>query len=304
MSERLLDELAAGLEEHGVRGAAARRVLAEAQDHLDESARAGADSARTFGDPREVARLVAAELATTGTRRAVLATFSALAVAGVGYALALSLVRSAGGWQDVTGGRLGAAGPLLALALVLLPQIAFVAGCLGLVGALRLGSSRVVRDAELRLLRRRSAVALGAGGGTVLALAAFAFDSSRELAAWWVWATLGACALSLVPLAGAAVAVARARRPAAEPGGSVTDVFDDLGPVFRWAPIRRLDLPEHPWRFALLCAGCILVLGTLGGWYAEGDPGSGLVRGGFEAVALLICFAALGRTLGLRRSNG
>jgi hypothetical protein len=47
----------------------------------------------------------------------------------------------------------------------------------------------------------------------------------------------------------------------------------------------------------------VFVLGLVGGWYAEGDPGSGLVRGAFEAVALLACFAVLGRTLGLRRSR-
>jgi hypothetical protein len=51
-----------------------------------------------------------------------------------------------------------------------------------------------VPDAELRLVRRRSAIALGAGAGTVLALAAFALDASGELAAWWAWATLAVCA--------------------------------------------------------------------------------------------------------------
>ena len=68
-------------------------------------------------------------------------------------------------------------------------------------------------------------------------------------------------------------------------------------------PARRLGLPMHPWRFALLIAASVGLLGFAAGWYAEGDPGSGVVRGGFEAVALLVCFAALGRTLGLRRSR-
>jgi hypothetical protein len=71
--------------------------------------------------------------------------------------------------------------------------------------------------------------------------------------------------------------------------------------LFRVGVVRRLDLPGHPWGFALLCAGVVGLGGSLLGVYAEGDPGSGLVRGAFEAVALLICFAALGRSLGLRR---
>ena len=244
-----------------------------------------------------------AELATSQTTRATFASFGALALTGLGYVLALGLVPAAGGWQDVTGGRVGLLGPALAIALVLLPQIAFAAGCLALLAALRVRRTSVVPDAELRLVRRRSSVALGAGAGTVLALAAFALDASGELAAWWAWATLAVCAVAALPLGAASAAVAHARYPVGAPEGRAGDLFDDFAPVFRWTPLRRLELPEHPWRLALLCAAGVFVLGLVGGWYAEGDPGSGLVRGMFEAVALLACFAVLGRTLGLRRSR-
>ena len=287
-----------------MRGASARRVLDEVRDHLEESeGRGDLDPAATFGDPARFATEVAAELATSQTRRATFASFGALALTGFGYALALGLVPAAGGWQDLTGGRVGFLGPVLAIALVLLPQIAFVAGCLALLAALRVRRTQLVPDAELRLVRRRCATALGAGAGIVLALAAFALDASGELAAWWAWTTLAVCVVAALPLSAASAAVAHARHPVGAPEGGAGDVFDDFAPVFRWTPVRRLELAEHPWRLALLCAAAVFALSLAGGWYAEGDPGSGLVRGGFEAVALVVCFALLGRRLGLRRSR-
>jgi len=81
-------------------------------------------------------------------------------------------------------------------------------------------------------------------------------------------------------------------------GGKVADtaarlfrrhLFDDLG--------FRMDA----WRFALLFAASIGLLGFAGGWIVEGDPGSGVVRGGFEGLAVLLCFVTLGRRLALRR---
>jgi hypothetical protein len=74
--------------------------------------------------------------------------------------------------------------------------------------------------------------------------------------------------------------------------------------MFALPAIRNLELPRHPWRFAALVATAVGLGSFVAGWYAEGDPGSGIVRGVFESVALLICFACLGRFLGLRRSSG
>jgi hypothetical protein len=85
------------------------------------------------------------------------------------------------------------------------------------------------------------------------------------------------------------VALSSASGPEAVAEGPAGDVFDDIG--------FRMD----PWPFAVLFAVLVGTLGFVGGWAAEGDPGSGLVRGAFEAVALLACFAALGRRLALRR---
>src|SRR5262249_61098473 len=103
-------------------------------------------------------------------------------------------------------------------------------------------------------------------------------------AAWWPWTTLLVCSLSALPLAPASMAVWRAGQHEAEPAGSAGDVFDDLAPVFRWKPVRRLELPEHPWRFALLSAVAVFAVGVAGGGLSGGGAGPGrrraLVRAG------------------------
>jgi hypothetical protein len=305
MSDRLLARLAAELEALRVPRAWRERVLAEARDHLEHLSREGAhpeDARRRFGDPADLARLVAAQLATSRTRTATYATFGALALAGVVFVASLALVPIAGGWPDLVGGRIALAGPVLALALLVLPQVAFVSGSLALLGALRT-RREATATAELALLRRRSALALATGGAALVSLLAFAVDSSGTLAGWWIWATVGACALTAAPLAVAGVRLASSSSPVALASGEPGDVFDDLAPLFAVGLVRRLALPEHPWRFAALAAAVVGLAGLAAGWYGEGDPGSGIVRGGFEAVALLICFALLGRFLGLRRSS-
>jgi hypothetical protein len=277
-------------------------VLTEAHDHLRDASRDGEEHAvLRFGDVDQIALRIAAELATAQTRRAAYGTFVALACAGIGYVLAIALVPAAGGWPDIFDGRAGAAGPFIALAMGLLPQIAFVSGCLALVQAVRLRRAERATDAALRLLRRRSIVAIATATGTLVALATFAWSLAGELANWWTWTTVVGCAALTAPLALAARTVRRSEAPRATPGTSSGDVFDDLAPLFELPVLRDLELPGHPWRFAALCAGAVGVVGLLAGTYAEGDPGSGLVRGGFEALALLVCFAVLGRSLGLRR---
>jgi hypothetical protein len=304
MSERFLSRLAGELATCGVHGSDAQRVLAEARDHLLEAAAAGeADAGECFGDPAEIARLVASELATARARRATFASFAALALTGVVYGLVFVLQGAAGGPPDIFGGRIGAVGPIAGIAMVVLPQLAFVSGCLALLRALRLGRTPAAGRAELGLLRARSRVALVAASGTLLALVAYSLDFAGDLGGWWVATTVGACVLLLVPLAGADLLVTRSARPLPAFEGEAGDVFDDLAPIIRRTPIGRLDLADHPWPFALLCAAVVGGLAFAAGWYAEGDPGSGLVRGGFEAAAFVISFAALGRKLGLRRSN-
>jgi hypothetical protein len=302
MIDGFLEELADRLAAHGVGRRTAARVVAEASDHLREASGAGtADAIRRFGAVDDFARLVAAELAIRGTRIATYWTFGVLALAGAGVTVALLLVPVAGGWPDLLGGQFGGFGAVVAIALLVLPQIAFVSGCLALKRALRLRRAPSVLDAELRLLRRRGAVAIAATVGALLALSAFALDARGELATWWTqWVAVLGLALVLLLLL-AAIGLVRSAGPEATRGDEPGDVFDDFAPLFRVDAVRRLGLPEHPWRFAFLCAGAAGVAGGLLGTYAEGDPGSGLLRGGFEALALLVCFALLGGFLGLQR---
>jgi HAAS len=300
--DRFVDDLATQLAELGVKGERAERFVEEARDHLLEAARDGEEEAiRRFGPSGDIARLIAAEVATAETRAATLATFGALALVGLGYVAVLMLVPAAGGWPDIFGGRIDAIGPISGVALAVLPQIAFVSGCLALLRALRLREAPVVADPDLRLLRRRSIVATAAAAGALAAVAAYALNFGGSLAAWWTWTAVATCTLLVLPLGAAAIGIARSSVPAAASGGPAGDVFDDLSPLFDLRPVRALELPQHSWRFAILCAAAAGLVGLVGGWYAEGDPGSGLVRGGFEALALLACFGLLGRQLGLRR---
>ena len=304
MSDAVLARLAEELEAVRVPRTMRERVLAEARDHLEQLAREEARPeavGRRFGDPAVLARLVAAELATVRTRTATYATFTALALSGLVFVASLALVPAAGGWPDVFGGHVALAGPALALALLVLPQVAFVSGCLALVRALRVRHVAAT-SAELSLLRRRGAVALASCTAALAALVVFAVNAEGTLAPWWISATAVACALTALPLGVAVGRLVSSSSPVAFAGGEPGDVFDDLAPLFALRPVRRLALPEHPWRLPLVTAAAVWITGLAAGWYAEGGLEAGVLRGTIEAVALVICFSLLGRFLGLRRS--
>ena len=108
--------------------------------------------------------------------------------------------------------------------------------------------------------------------------------------------------VSFVLLLGAvALMTIRSARPHGHAVGPADDVFDDLGPVLRFPALRRLELPGHPWRFALLVAAAAAAPVALGG-IVDSDPFDGLLRAATEIAAVLGCFAVFGRSLGLRRS--
>jgi hypothetical protein len=143
-SSELRDELARA----GIRGAHARRIVTEFEDHL------ACDPEARLGAPREIAERFASELRVVRTRRATVGAFLALALCG-----AVFLVIAA------TNGRSGGS-PWSALAAIACAQIALVAGLLALMRGLR---ARSVGD--LRLAQRRAIVALLAGVGVALGLA-------------------------------------------------------------------------------------------------------------------------------------
>jgi hypothetical protein len=287
--ERYLATLERELADRGVRGRSARRVLAEARDHLLElEERHG--SIDRFGSSDRVAREVAAQLATTRTIRSAYGSFAALATAGTAFLAILLAIDLGGGWPDIFAGDHEGAGVLAVPGLVLFPQLAFVAGCLGLLRALRLRGRGVLPAEELSVIRARTAVALAASAVTVVSAAVWAveFRNAPPLA-WWVpWAVVALCSVSAVPLIAGGLAVARSSGPESISGGAAGDLFDDLG--------FRLD----PWRFAGLVAAVVGIAAFAQGWYAEGDPGRGLVHGSAEVIAVLTCFALLGRRLALR----
>ena len=264
----MIDELRRELDAAGVRGPWQRRALEEARDHLAESEGA-------FGEPRAIARDIAAVVATTQTRQAALVAFGGLVAAGLACIAAFALSGSA----DITvGGPLGIAA---SVAIVLASQIAFVAGMFMAWRALRLRPP--ARAAELAVVRRRAAVALS--GAAVTAVAWIVYAHQYDDSGWIV--LLSAATLPL--LAVSASRVINAARPRPLPGGEAGDVF---GPA--------VTLRAHPWLLAVLVAAAAGALVCVSGWSAEGTVGDGLVRGVPEALAVLAAYATLGRVLALR----
>jgi hypothetical protein len=300
--EQYLTVLGRALKESGVEGRAADRVLAESRDHLLELARENGEqeALARFGDARALAEQVAAQLATSRTRRATYGAFAALALTGAGYLGFSAVVNLGGGWPDIFDGRVAVLGLLAGIGMFVFPQVAFVAGCLAMLRALRLRRGEALPADELSVMRSRAAVALVAGWLSIGSWASYAveFGNAAPLASWVAPTILTLCGALAIPLAVGSLALVRSAGPHAPPGPA-GDVFDDLSPVFQLGPLRTF--PGHPWRFALLSATSIGLLGFALGWTAEGDPGSGIVRGAFEGLAVLICFAALGRRLALRR---
>jgi hypothetical protein len=276
-----LEALDRELVDVGIPSRLRRRFLAEAEDHL----RADDGALERFGTPAEIANQFAAEIGARASRRAAVGAFAALAIAGAAYALSFVGAAFAGHPPPDTW-------PLLAqlafVAVVIAPQVSFVAGSLALVRVLRTRGS-VLPSAELTVINRRTGVALLFGIVTMAALGVLALELRNDSAGWWVALTLVgvAIAIPLLVLAALPAAVAARLKPrvADEPG----DLFDDLG-------FGRTD----SWRFAgLVALGLGLVVFLVAA--VQGDPFDGAVNGTAEALACLAGFAAFGRYLSLRR---
>jgi hypothetical protein len=285
VSDRYLRELAVELGAVGIRGSRRRRILAEAADHLRESG----DPAR-FGEPSLIAARFADELATTGARRAAVLSFFALAPAGVAYALLLGLNRPG---PDITSAKTLPLGIAAALMIALAPQISLAAGLLAITLVWRLRAATVAPAAEIRLLHRRAAVALGAGAAALAAMAAYAGEYSRGLPGWWTTLAFAATGTAIVPVAAATAALGRNARLRAQAAGQAGDVFDDLAPLLDRVPLR---LRGRPWLFCVVFAATGAAALFAGGGLDEG-PRNAVA----EFVAVCAGFAVLGRFLGLRR---
>ena len=165
-----------------------RRILAESEDHL----RSDDGALDRFGAPAEVANAFAAELGARASRRAAGGAFVALGVAGAVYAFSFVGASFAGHPPPDTW-------PLLAqlafVAVIVAPQVSFVAGSLALVRALR-RREPVLPSAELTVINRRTGIALVFGLVTMVALGMLAFELRNGSASWWVAFTLAGVAVA------------------------------------------------------------------------------------------------------------
>jgi len=278
--EEYLDELGRELGRVGIRGRVRRRVLAESEDHL----RSDVEALERFGSPAALANQFAAELGAQSSRRATVSAFAALAAAGVVYGVSFVGAAFAGQPAPDTWPRLA---QLMLVVVIVAPQVAFVAGSLGLLRTLR-RREPVLPSAELSVLNRRTGVALASGFVSMAALAILALELRNESAAWWVAVTLVGASVVAPLLLLAGIPLQRASRLRPHVAGDAGDLFDDIG-------LGRTG----PWRFACLVAGTVGVAVFLAA-AVQGDPFDGALNGFAEALACLGGFAVLGRYLGLR----
>lgn len=273
-----------------VTGATRRRILAETTDHLGSDP----DAERRFGDAGDIARRFADELGTRQARRTSLRTFAVLAVAGSFYAVvvvgwsASQTFRTAAPTLTQTPAELATFG-----ALVVAPQVAFVAGLLALIRGVRLRAQHTLPAAEIRTLNRRSLVALLAGIIGVAATIPFVLQHGERLPAWSPAVVFAGAGISIGLMLVGMLAALRGARLRVQTAGAAGDVFDDLGPVVPH-PLRA-----HPWSFAFAVAAALAIVVAAAG-IAGNDPYDGALRAVAEAAACLGGFAVLGRYLGLR----
>jgi hypothetical protein len=278
------DDLQRELTEVGMTGRQRARILDEFADHLACSPDA------ELGDPKAIARQFADELGTARARHAARAGFGALALAGALFAVAFATAPGHA-FGSIPA---GAPGPtrLGNWVGVIAPQVAFVAGLLGLLRAVNRRRESVIPAAESRLIVRRAAVGVAAGLASMAALALLAGELRPYLPAWWVTLSWACAGVGAVALAATLPALLAARRLPSLAQGPAGDMFDDIG-----AFLPR-SLEGRPWRFALLVAGAIFVVMTVTGMMAS-DGYDGAARGVGDALLCLLGFATLGRYLGL-----
>jgi hypothetical protein len=265
----VIDELARELARVGIHGRRRERILTEFADHL------ACDPEAKLGDPRRLAAQFADELASETARHVALGTFGALAVVAIAVGVPQVTLPTV---PDITSGRSAFLVGPAALAMVIGSQIAFVAGTLAAVRALRLKGPH-----EVTIVRRRVAVALAAGALTALGSALYAVNFWNVVPDWWVGlAVLGATAAAL-PLAASAYAYTQASGVAVSTGDPAPGLSADLGPLARPALIGAAAM------VAMLLATSIL----------EGSLVEGAIRAAFEGLLFTACFITLRRPLAL-----
>ncbi len=283
------EDLADELGRRGISGRRRQAIVLEFEDHIAcEPA-----CVSRLGDPRLLAREFADELAAESARGGARTAFGALSLAAVALITSQVAIGGAGGYPGIDNGRSLVVGLVASLCMVVAPQVALVAGSLGLLRALRRRREPVLPAGEVRLLRRRTWVALGGGLATSLALGVDVVNFSAIQPAWYVGLVEGLAGLSVVALGAAAASLRRTGDLVVSRTGPAGDIFDDL-PVLR-------RLRDRPWQMCAIVAGGVGLAMTLAEWHAERSLAEGLQRGIFEGVAAAAGFAVLGRAIGARR---
>jgi hypothetical protein len=278
--DAFMEDLAAALHE---RGRNRRRMLSECREHLVDAAaaRGEEEAVRAFGPAATIAAQLDTESAARRTLRA-----TALAAPGVILTGASTLVLINAAQPGVT------APTAWAIVFFVAAQLSGTAAALACLQALAQRRT-VVAAAELALLARRNLTALAGAGVTMFAAGA----------------ALPGHGSGVVLLAGpvvvcvAFIAVVRARRLTRRLRGSreaaTRSPLDDLR--------RLLPTPLPP----LSPAELLAVLSALAAAAAfardiaeHATAGGAAITAGVEAVALVGCFVAFGRALGLWGASG
>lgn len=288
MSLGYLDALRAELGGAGITGRRQNRIVTEFADHL--ACDPGCDPAVALGTPRDLARQFADELGTLNARRAAARSFAALAVAGLLFGAAFAVAPAAAFGAAPAGASL--VGRLARVVAVLAPQIAFAAGLLAALRALRHRGSGVIAAAEARIILRRATVATFAGLATSVSLGVIALVFDNAISVGWQALALIASGIGTAALLAVAPSLWTAARVRPLAPGDAGDLFVDLGP---FVPAR---LRGRPWRLAILVAAGIALAIALAG-AAGDDVYDGVVRGVADGLVCLAGFGTLGRYLGL-----
>jgi hypothetical protein len=267
----VIDELARELARVGIRGRRRERILTEFADHLR------CDPEAQLGEPRQLAAQFADELASDAARRTAFGTFSALAV--VAFAVGVPQV-TLPAVPDIAAGRsMLLVGPAT-LAMVIGSQIAFAAGALAGLRALRFGGPQ-----EVDLIRRRVAVALGGGAVTAAGSALYAVNFWSVVPSWWALLAAAGAGASAVLLAASTLSYMCSSSITVSQKGAARGLGADLGPFAR------------PWLVGAAAVGTMLAATSV----FERSVVEGALRGGFEAILFVGCFLALRRPLALTR---
>ncbi len=302
MISTYLDSLSAELR---VPGRTRARILAEASDHLEEAIAAGrseAEAVEAFGEPRVLAARFHEELASSSARRASAQT--ALLIVVFGIAMTLAAFGPANAFP-------------VGIVVFIGAQLAAVAGAIAFVRWLRYRNSADVPADRLGDIHRANALTVGAIAAVAVAEVVTGVGASRL-----ALVVGGGVLLAAASAVGLRVRSAMARAqvvPAAAPNEDALDDFIEVGRSYvPWLVNAAqgvpdwLDIRRRPWRFCLVFAAACGV--GLALWHgvveASGplDPGNvarallaGVAIASIEGLAVIACFAAFGRFLGIRR---